>query len=321
MDWYIIVILFILSCFILSWLSSRVVKDLVQVAKYLNWREFIIAFFVMSIATSLPNLFTDFNAALQGKADLAFGDVIGGNLVDLTFVLAVAAFFSKKGLSAESSMVQKSAIFTTIIAVLPLFLIFDGNLNRIDGLILIASFALYAFWIFSERDHFAKRYASSHKTALGGFTGFLKSLLKILVLLALLLGASFVVVGSAQFFADKLGISLALVGVLILGLGNSFPETYFAVISARKEQNWLVLGDMMGSVIVCTTLVLGLIALILPFQITDFSPFITARIFLVIAAVFSLIFIRTGRKITKKEGLFLLFLYISFLMFEVFIGG
>ena len=318
MEWYLVVAIFIISCFVLSWLSSRVIKDLVSVAKYLNWREFIIAFFVMSVATSLPNLFTDFNAALQGKPELAFGDLIGGNLVDLTFVLAIATFFSKKGLSSESGMVQKSAIFTTIIAVLPLLLIFDGNLSRTDGLVLIGAFALYSWWIFSERDHFKKRY-SSPKTAVAGFGGFVKSLLKILVLLTLLLGASFAVVGSAQFFADKLGISLALVGVLILGLGNSFPETYFAVVSARKDQNWLVLGDMMGSVIVCTTLVLGLIATILPFEIHDFSPFIIARAFLIIAAVFSLIFIRSGRRITKREGLFLLFLYISFLMFEVFL--
>lgn len=314
------VAIFIISCFVLSWLSSRVIKDLVNVAKYLNWREFIIAFFVMSVATSLPNLFTDFNAALQGKPELAFGDIIGGNLVDLTFVLAIAAFFSKKGLSSESGMVQKSAVFTTLIAVLPLLLIFDGNLSRSDGLVLIGAFAAYSWWIFSEREHFKKRYSHHGQTAVSGFWGFVKSLLKILVLLALLLGASFAVVGSAQFFADKLGISLALVGVLILGLGNSFPETYFAVVSARKDQNWLVLGDMMGSVIVCTTLVLGLIATILPFEIHDFSPFIIARVFLIIAAVFSLIFIRSGRRITKKEGLFLLFLYITFLMFEVFLA-
>lgn len=318
MQWYFVVIIFIASCFVLSWLSGRLIKDLMQVARYLNWKEFIIAFFVMAFAASLPNLFTDFNAALQGKPDLAFGDIIGGNLVDLTFVLAIATFFSRKGLSSQSSMVQKSAIFTTIIAVLPLLLIFDGNLNRFDGVMLIASFLVYAWWIFSERENFQKRYVSQHKTPSAGFSGFLKSLLKVVILFGLLLGASFAVVGSAQFFADKLGISLALVGVLILGLGNAFPETYFAIISARRNENWLVLGDVMGAVIVCATLVLGLIALILPFEIHDFSPFVTARIFLIIAAVFSLIFIRSGRRITKKEGLFLLFLYIAFLMFEIF---
>ena len=71
----------------------------------------------------------------------------------------------------------------------------------------------------------------------------------------------------------------------------------------------MVLGDLMGSVIICTTLVLGLIALILPFNIPDVSPFLMARVFLIIAALLSLLFIKTGRKITKKEALLLLFVY------------
>ncbi len=273
----------------------------------------------MSVATSLPNLFTDFNAALQGKLELAFGDIIGGNMVDLTLVLAIAVFFSKKGIPAKSEMVQKSAVFTAIIAVLPLLLVFDGNLNRIDGIILILSFLLYSWWIFSEKDHFQKKYSSHHTTPVAGFKEFVKSLLKVIILLILLVAASISVVNSAQFFADNLGISLGLVGMLILGLGNSFPETYFAVVSARKNENWLVLGDLMGSVIVCTTLVLGIIALLFPFEIKDFSPFIIARIFLITAAIFSLWFIKSNKKITKKEGLFLLFVYIIFLLVETFV--
>ncbi len=273
----------------------------------------------MAFASSLPDFFIDFNAALQGKPQLAFGDILGGNLVDLTLVLAIAVFFSKKGLSAQSNMVQKSAIFTAVIAVLPLLLILDGSLGRIDGLILISAFFVYCGWLFSERGNFKKRYASTHTSAVAGFKGFLLSLVKIIVLLGLLLAASTVVVGSAQFFADKLGISLALVGILIIGLGNAFPEIYFSVISARKDENWLVLGDLMGSVIVCATLILGIIALVLPFEIKDFSPFVITRIFLIVASALSLLFIRTGKKITKKEGLVLLFVYVVFLMTVIFI--
>ena len=319
MPWYFSIFLFIASCTLLSWLSSRLVKSLVQIAKYLHWKEFIIAFFVMAFAASLPNLFTDLNAALQGKPELALGDIIGGNLVDLTLVLAIGIFFSKRGLSSESSMVQTSAIFTTIIAVLPLFLIFDGNLGRMDGLVLIFSFACYTWWLFSKSDRFKKVYRSKEQNAIAGFRGFLLSMVKVDVLLALLLLASQAVVASAQFFSDKLGISLALVGILIVGLGNCFPEMYFAVISAREGKNWLILGDVMGSVIICATLVLGIVALVVPFEIKDFSPFLIARIFLIIASLLSLLFIRTGRKITKKEGLVLLFIYVTFLIVEIFI--
>ncbi len=320
MNWQLVVFIFISSCLILSWLSSRLIKSLIQIAKYLRWREFIIAFFVMAFAVSLPNFFTDINAVLQGKPELAFGDIIGGNLVDLTLVLAIAIFFGKRGILTESKMVQQSAVFTTIIAILPLLLVFDGKLERHDGVILIVSFLLYAWWIFSKKERFTQVYAHASQNIVGHFKGFLLSLAKIIILVMLLLIASQSVVWSAQFFSDKLGISLALVGILIVGLGNAFPETYFAVVSARQGKNWLVLGDLMGSVIICSTLVLGIIALLFPFPIHDLSPFVTARIFLIIAAVLSLLFIRTGKRITKKEGLILLFVYIVFLLVEIFVN-
>lgn len=319
MVWYFIVFIFLSSCILLSWLSSSLVKSLIKIAKYLQWREFIIAFFVMSFAVSLPNLFTDFSAVFQGKPELALGDIIGGNLVDLTLVLALAVFFSRRGLSAKSEMVQKSAVFTTFIAVLPLLLIFDSRLDRTDGVVLIAVFLFYVWWIFSKKERFHDVYNHENRQNIfANFWGFLFDVFKIIILLGLLLVSSQAVVWSAQFFSDKLGISLSLVGILIIGLGNAFPEAYFSIISARKEKNWLVLGDLMGSVIVCSTLVLGLIAIIAPFEIKDFSPFLIARIFLVISAILSLLFIKSGKEITKKEGVLLLMIYIVFLLVEVF---
>lgn len=318
MAWYFIVLSFIFSFVVLHWLSSGLVSSLVQIGKYLRWREFMIAFFIMAFATSLPNLFVDFNAAIQGKPEIALGDIIGGNLIDLTLVLALAVFFSRKGLSAESEMVQKSAFFTSAIAVLPLLLIFDSTLSRADGLILILAFIAYTWWLFSKKERFQKTYGQKQKKPISGFPHFLKNLLKVVVIVILLLFASQIVVYAAEFFSKNLGIPLSLIGILVVALGNSFPEIYFSVTSARKESNWMVLGDLMGSVIICSTMVLGLIALIFPFEIKDISPFFTARIFLIIAALVSLLAISSGRKITKREGMILLFVYIIFLIVEIF---
>jgi len=311
------IVIFIVSIFLLSWLSSRLVATLVEIAKYLRWREFIIAFFVMAFAASLPNLFVDINAALQGMPEVAFGDIVGGNLVDLTLVMAIAIFFGKKPLSAESEMVQKSAIFTAVIAVLPLLLVFDKNLDRGDGIILFLAFFIYIFWLFSKKERFKKVYKGKTQKLAKGFLSFLKNLGKIIIFLILLLLASFIVINSAQFFSEKFGISLSLVGILIIGLGNCFPEIYFSIISAKKGENWMILGDVMGAVIVSSTLVLGIIALIFPFQIKDFSPFLIARIFLIIALIIFIVAIRTNKKITKKEGMILFFVYILFLTSEL----
>jgi len=313
------ILTFIVAVFVLSWLSSRLVATLVNIAKYLHWREFIIAFFIMAFAASLPNLFVDINAALHGMPEIAFGDIVGGNLVDLTLVMAIAVLFGSRALPAESEMVQKSAIFTSAIAVLPILLVWDAKLDRADGVVLLLAFGFYTWWLFSKEDRFKKVYRGRPQSPTKGFLSLISNVFKIVAFLALLLVASYFVVDSANFFSEQFGMSLSLVGILIIGLGNSFPEAYFSIISAKKGENWLILGDLMGSVIVCATLVLGIIALIVPFEIKDFSPFLITRIFTIIASLVFIVFIKTEKKITKPEGLFFLLIYILFILIQVFI--
>ncbi|TSC94784.1 MAG: inner membrane protein [Parcubacteria group bacterium Licking1014_1] len=300
-------------------MGAKLIKNLVKLAQYLNWKEFIVAFFIMSFATSLPNLFVGIGSALRGIPQLSFGDILGGDMVDLTLVMALAVLFGKGSLAIESRMVQKSVIFTSLAAMLPLLLIFDGDLSRIDGIILLFAFLVYSFWLFSKADRFKKIYDENENQANSiNFLGFLKILANIIFLLAVLLLASQAIIQSAQVFSSQLHIPLALIGLLIVGLGNAFPEAYLSIISSRKGENWLILGNLMGSVIVCSTLVLGTVALIAPIHIPDFSPFLIARIFTIITAFLFFVIARSGRKITKKEALILIFIYISFLITEIF---
>ena len=133
----------------------------------------------------------------------------------------------------------------------------------------------------------------------------------------MLLLSSEVIVRSASYFSLNLGASLVSIGLLIVALGNCLPETYFSIASAKAGQTWMILGNLMGSVIICATLVLGVVALIYPIQINNFSPFAAARFFMIVSALFFLIFLRTDRKITRKEGMFLLLLYIVFIIVEI----
>jgi len=95
------------------------------------------------------------------------------------------------------------------------------------------------------------------------------------------------------------------------------PETYFCLQAARKGQSWMILGNLMGCIAITASLVLGIVALICPIKIIDFSPFATARFFLIISAIFFFFFVRTGQKITKKEAIFLLLIYILFVVVEI----
>jgi Ca2+/Na+ antiporter len=81
----------------------------------------------------------------------------------------------------------------------------------------------------------------------------------------------------------------------------------------------MILGDLMGAVIIPATLVLGIVVILHPITIVDFSLFAAARYFLLIAALFFYIFVRTDERVTKKEAMFLIFVYIAFLLTEIFV--
>lgn len=314
--------IFIISCLVLFWAGSRLVGALARIARYLGWREFVVAFFVMAFASSAPNLFVGINSAIYKIPELSFGEIVGGNLVDLTLAVGLAVLLGGAALQVKSKMVQTSTIFTTIIVILPQLLILDHHLGRIDGLILLLAFFVYIFWLFSKEERFRKAYNGDKSflrpKQIWPFRAFLKDLAKTITTLILLLLASWAVVKSAQLFSEALNIALPLVGILIVGVGNALPETYFAIASARKGQTWMILGDLMGSVIITATFVLGIVALIQPIEITDFSPFAIARIFLIISAIFFLIIVRTDKKITKKEALILILIYLLFVLTEIF---
>lgn len=312
--------IFIISCFTLFWAGRALVNSLANIARFLGWREFVVAFFVMAFAASLPNLFVGINSALRKIPQLSFGDVVGGNVIDLTLAIAIATLFAKGGIITESRTVQRTSIFTIIAAILPLFLILDGSLSRIDGILLILVFIFYAAWLFSKKERFTKIYDTHKIPIVKEFKVFLRDLGRVILGIILLLAAAEGIVRSAQFFALSFNLPIALIGILIVGAGNAIPETYFAIASARKGETWMILGNLMGAVIIPSTLVLGIVALICPIEILNFSPFAIARLFLIISAIFFCLFIRTGRQITRKEAILLLTIYIIFVLSEILTG-
>ncbi len=313
--------IFFISFFFLHYSCNLLIRSLIKIGKFLKWREFVLAFFIIAIASSLPNLFVGVSSIIHKIPELSFGDIVGGNIIDLTLVVAIVVLIGN-GLPAESRLIQSSAIFTAYIAILPLILAFDGKLGRGDGLFLLFSFFLYIIWLFAKKERFTKIYEEEKKeekipSFLKNFKGFFLDIGKLFLALFFLLIASEGIVRSINFFREIFHLSLPLLGILVVGLGNSLPELYFGIVSAKKKQNWLILGTLMGSVIVAATLVLGIVAFLCPFEVADFSPFVIARFFLIISALFFFFFIRTGKKITSKEAIILLIIYLFFVISEI----
>ena len=313
------IFIFIISVLFLFLSSKWLVKSLTIIARFLGWREFVLAFFIMAFVGSLPNLFVGINSVLRGIPHLSLGEILGGNIVDLTIAAALAAIISKNGLTIKSRTTQGTAIFTLIIAILPLLLIFDRVLSRADGIILLFTFFIYTFWLFSKEERFTRVFGETEKIV--GLKDILKNLGILFSSLILLLLAAEGMVRSAVFFSGNFNIPIVLIGILVVGMGNALPEIFFGIQAAKKGDDWMVLGGLMGAVISASALILGIVALLHPIYIgnVDFSLLAVARFFLVAAAIFFLLFIRTGHKITRKEGVFLLILYLVFVLVQILV--
>jgi cation:H+ antiporter len=277
----------------------------------LGWKEFVVSFFIVAFSTTIPNFVVDVTSAIKNVPHLALGDVIGTNIVDLTLIVGVSALISRAGLSLPSRTVQGSSIFTILVAILPLILILDGELSRADGILLIFAFLIYLFWLFQKKERFEKIYDGIKEPLTLKF--FFKNLLFLFFSISILLLSAQGIVKSALFFSSFFKVPLTFIGALIVGFGTALPEFSFCFQAAKKSQDWMIVGDVMGSVILTTTLVLGTVSLISPIKNLSLSQLLVARIFLLISAILFFIFVRSDKKVTKKEGLFLIFLYFLFL--------
>lgn len=308
-------LIFIGSFFLLFLSSKFLVGSMTKLSKVLGWKEFVVSFFIIAFATTIPNFFIGIMSALNGIPVLSFSDVVGTNIADFSLIVALTALVSKGGLSAPSKTVQGSCIFTFAVALLPLLLIQDGNLSRIDGILLLICLAGYIAWLFQKEDRFKKTYAGRPLRVTKEF--FLKNVVLMVVSIVFLLLAAKGIVEATMYFADNLKLPITIIGFLVIGLGTALPEISFTLHAAKESQDWFIFGDIMGSAIMSTTLVLGTVAVIHPIIIPDLQPFAIARAFLVIAAILFFIFTRSDKKVTRKEGFILLLVYIAFVLAEI----
>lgn len=314
--------IFIISCLILLYSSTMLVDALEQIALFLRIREFIIALFLFAIGASIPNLVVGVVAAIRAVTTnnpmlttLSLGDVMGGNIVDLSLGLGLAILFSNNGIEANSRTVQSSSITAIFCAVLPLILMMDGSISRIDGCILVLAYIFYVLWIFYDKDRITRPYDKKEQKPSSKIfaTSFTKAISGVL-LLAL---GGYGIVESAIQFSEYFGLSIGIIGLIVVALGNAAPEVFFAIQASRRGQEWMVLGDFLGGVIACATLVLGIVAIISPIIVEVISFSVISRIFLVIICMFFIVSIRNDRRLSKKEGGMLIILYVLFLISEM----
>ncbi len=316
------IFLFLISSLALAFAGKWTVGALTKIAYLSHWREFIVAFFAVSLGAVAPEFFIGIVSALRSVPELSFGNVVGQNIILFTLAVTLSTLVLKGSMDTNSRTVKATSNFAVVAAVLPIILAFNGVLSRIDGIILILSFVFFVSWLFKKEERFTKIYDEKLEIKKKDFS---RELFKNVAIafggLALIVLSAEGIINSAIVFSKSFQIAIPIVGIVIVAAGTGFPEIYFSIKLAFRGNSWMILGGIMGAIAMSSTLVLGTVALINPIKIDNFSPFAISFIFLILSALLFFIFIRTKNKITKKEAVFLLLFYILFVLSILIIGN
>lgn len=305
MGLYIFII--ILASFVLVKSSHWVIKSLTYIAQYLHIPEFVVAFILAGFATSLPELFVGINSAFNQIPILSLGNVLGSNIANLTLVLGLTIIFTR-GLKSENRIIQRNIVYTLIVLIYPLLLCLDGELSRTDGLALIVVFVLYNIILFYQSKDFSKKFDRAKRKDL------IKKIFFFFFSISLLLFSAHLVVHFSQLIALELKISLFIIGLFLIAIGTSLPELAFGIRAVKEKQKDMILGNILGSLANNSSIVLGVTALISPIIIKNTISLALSAGFLILVYFFFIIFARSNKNISWREGFILLFFYLAFIV-------
>jgi cation:H+ antiporter len=294
---------------LLVFAADQLVVGAARVTLTLRISAVLVGAVIIGFGTSTPELLVTALAGFEDAAEIAAGNLVGSNIVNLAVVAAVAALITP--LSVSSQTLRREVPLATV-AVLLFATALQGGLTRTGGLLLLAAFGLAAIWIVQSihgedtlgpeaaaivRDGRGLRWEAT-RTTLG--------------LLGTLAGAQLVVSGS-QGLATELGVREGFVGLTIVALGTSLPELVTALQAARRRHVDLIVGNVLGSNLFNSLLAGGILAVVAPGPFADPDLAGLGAWFMVGTALLAGLLLGTGRRLVRWEGALLLTLYAAIL--------
>lgn len=316
------IILLIFFSFILIKAAEWVIVALRRIAKKTHTGAFAISAIILAIGTSLPELFVGITSAIEGAPEIALGVVLGSNIANIALVTGIIAVIVGK-INIHGSYLKRDVGLALVAGLLPLALMADGVLGRVDGLILLSVYVAYASSFFKKR---FSEIAEEHKKE-SFFYRFWKQINhidfngtreygRLFVGIALLLFSGQMIVKSAGSLATSLGVPVFVIGVVILAIGTSLPELAFSLRSVKDKHPSMFFGNLLGSTIANSTLIIGVTSIIAPIEIVALKDYTVAvGAFVIIFIVFWL-FIKSKHRLERWEGAILILLYLIFVVVE-----
>lgn len=296
--------------------AEFLIKGGVSIALKLKISALVIGLTLVAFGTSFPELVVSIDASLKGSGDISIGNVTGSNICNIALILGLSALIAplpvhKQLLKLDVWLMLGSSILLAI------FHYFTKGVNRWQGGIFFAGVMTYTLWsIYAGRKAEANK-SDAEKAAENDAVGkiiplYLSVIFVIGGLAALICGAK-CFVNAAVFIAKAAGISEAVIGLTIVAVGTSLPELATSVVAAIKGEQDIAIGNVVGSNIFNILCILGIAPLIAPIKSAGISMVDMLTMIAVSLALIPIML--TGMKISRKEGGFLLLVYIGYTLY------
>lgn len=283
-----------------------------NIAKFFKIPTIVIGLTLVAFGTSAPEAAVSITASLTGATDLSIANIIGSNIINLFLILGLVSLI--KDVKAPKDVVNKDYLMSIFAVFIMFFLILISNkfggglcLGRIGGFILLILLGLYLFDMIKNIDN-NEKVVEKKKFEF-------KDLFCAILGLCCVIGGGKLTVSSATEIARSLGMSETLIGLTVVAFGTSLPELCTSLIAAKKGENDIALGNVIGSNIFNVLFILGFSSLIKPLTVSVFA-LIDMMVF-ILGSIFVLFFIFNDDVIDKKDGIKMLVFYFIYFIYIV----
>ena len=299
-----------------DWLTDGAVT----IASRFGVSQMVIGLTIVAMGTSMPEFCVSMVSALKGTPDLAVGNVVGSNILNALLIVGCSALVAP--IVVKPSSVKRDIPFAIAASMLMLVLCLDGTVSRIDAAALFIGFCIFMFvtlkYAKPKNDNDATATATATNTtaaatqsAPSAAAAIVKAALLLVAGLVGLIAGSNLFVDNASFVASQLGVSDAIIGLTIVAGGTSLPELATSMVSAKKGNSDIAIGNVIGSNVFNILMIIGITGLVKPMHIAGITP--VDLTMLLVSMLLLWLFCRTKYAVKRWEGAVLTVVYMAYL--------
>lgn len=295
--------------------AEGLVRGSSSLALRMGITRLVVGLTVVALGTSSPELVVSIRAALEGSGDIAVGNVIGSNIMNIALILGIASIIYPLRKTKDLVIIQIPIMI--LVSVVLLVMLTDGSVERWEGLLLLSGIVCYTVFSITrgkvqemkktleiDQPYIPRENPRVWRDIAFVFFGGA----------SLIVGGNLFVTGAVDI-AQTMGMSQAVIGLTVVAVGTSLPELATSTVASIRKENDISVGNIVGSNIFNILAILGIVSLISPLAVENIQTLDLAA--MIVVAALALILAVSSRRLHRLEGGILVLMYCAYVWYRI----